>query len=38
MANLRSQELKVLSALEQVGGKASVEQLTSEANLSDAAV
>jgi phenylalanyl-tRNA synthetase alpha chain len=38
MANLRSQELKVLSALEQVGGKASVEQLTSEAKLSDAAV
>ena len=38
MVNLRAQELKVLSALEQLGGKASVEQLISEAELSDAAV
>src|SRR4030042_4304389 len=38
MVNLRAHELKVLSALEQLGGKASVEQLISEAELSDAAV
>jgi phenylalanyl-tRNA synthetase alpha chain len=38
MVNLRSQELKVLSVLEKVGGKANVEQLISEAELSDAAV
>ena len=38
MVNLRAQELKILSALEQLGGKASVEQLISEAELSDAAV
>jgi phenylalanyl-tRNA synthetase alpha chain len=38
MVNLRSQELKILSALEQLGGKASVEQLISQAKLSDAAV
>jgi phenylalanyl-tRNA synthetase alpha chain len=38
MVNLRSQELKLLSALEKLGGKASVEQLITEAELSDAAV
>jgi phenylalanyl-tRNA synthetase alpha chain len=38
MVNLRSQERKILSALEQLGGKASVEQLISQAELSDAAV
>ena len=38
MVNLRAQELKVLSAIEKLGGKASVEQLISEAKLSDAAV
>ena len=38
MVNLRSQELKFLSVLEKVGGKATVEQLTGEAELSDAAV
>jgi phenylalanyl-tRNA synthetase alpha chain len=38
MVNLRAQELKLLSALEHLGGKASVEQLISEAKLSDAAV
>ena len=38
MVNLRAQELKILSALEQISGKASVEQLISETKLSDAAV
>jgi phenylalanyl-tRNA synthetase alpha chain len=38
MADLRAQELKILSTLEQLGEKASVEQLISEAKLSDAAV
>jgi len=38
MVNLRAQELKILSALEQLGGKASVEQLISEAEFSEAAV
>ena len=38
MVNLRAQELKVLSAIDKLGGKASVEQLISEAKLSDAAV
>ena len=38
MVNLRAQELKVLSAMDKLGGKASVEQLISEAKLSDAAV
>ncbi len=38
MVNLRAQELKVLSMLEKLGGKASVEQLIREAELSDAAV
>jgi len=38
MVNLRAHELKILSSLEQLGGKASVEQLISEAQLSDAAV
>jgi phenylalanyl-tRNA synthetase alpha chain len=38
MVNLRAHELKILSALERLGGKASVEQLISEASLSDAAV
>jgi phenylalanyl-tRNA synthetase alpha chain len=38
MVNLRAYELKILSALEQLGGKASVEQLISETKLSDAAV
>jgi phenylalanyl-tRNA synthetase alpha chain len=38
MVNLRAHELKFLSVLEQLGGKASVEQLISEAELSDAAV
>jgi phenylalanyl-tRNA synthetase alpha chain len=38
MVNLRAHELKILSALEQLGGKASVEQLISETKLSDAAV
>ena len=38
MVNLRAHELKVLSMLEQLGGKASVEQLISEAKLPDAAV
>ena len=38
MANLRAHELKILTALDQVGGKASVEQLVKEAELSDAAV
>ncbi len=38
MVNLRAQELKILSTLERLGGKASVEQLISEAELSDAAV
>jgi phenylalanyl-tRNA synthetase alpha chain len=38
MVNLRAHELNFLSVLEQFGGKASVEQLISEAELSDAAV
>ena len=38
MVNLRAHELKFLSALNQLGGKASVEQLIGEAELSDAAV
>jgi len=38
MVDLRAHELKVLSALERLNGKASVEQLISEAELSDAAV
>jgi phenylalanyl-tRNA synthetase alpha chain len=38
MVNLRAHELKVLSALEKLSGNASVEQLISEAKLSDAAV
>jgi phenylalanyl-tRNA synthetase alpha chain len=38
MVNLRTHELKVLSALEKLGGKASVEQLINEAKLSDAAI
>jgi phenylalanyl-tRNA synthetase alpha chain len=38
MVNLRTHELKVLSALDKLDGKASVEQLISEAELSDAAV
>jgi phenylalanyl-tRNA synthetase alpha chain len=38
MVDLRAHELKFLSALRQLGGKASVEQLISEAKLSDAAV
>ncbi|MCW4053433.1 MAG: phenylalanine--tRNA ligase subunit alpha [Candidatus Bathyarchaeota archaeon] len=38
MVNLRALELKFLSALERLGGKASVEQLITEAELSDAAV
>jgi phenylalanyl-tRNA synthetase alpha chain len=38
MVNLRAHELKVLSALERLNGKASVEQLISEARLSDAGV
>jgi phenylalanyl-tRNA synthetase alpha chain len=38
MVNLRSHELKILSALEHLGGKASVEQLISQAEVSDAAV
>jgi phenylalanyl-tRNA synthetase alpha chain len=38
MMNLRTHELKVLSALEKLNGKVSVEQLIKEAELSDAAV
>jgi len=38
MVNLRAHELKIVSALEKLNGKASVNQLTSEAELSDAAV
>jgi phenylalanyl-tRNA synthetase alpha chain len=38
MANLRPHEQKLLSALEKLNGKASTEQLTSETELSDAAV
>jgi phenylalanyl-tRNA synthetase alpha chain len=38
MVDLRAHELKILSTLEKLNGKASVEQLTSEAELSDAAV
>jgi len=38
MVDLRAHELKILSALAKLNGKASVEQLTSEAKLSDAAV
>ena len=38
MVNLRAHEQKVLLALEKLNGKASVEQLISEAELSDAAV
>jgi phenylalanyl-tRNA synthetase alpha chain len=38
MVNLRAQELKFLSTLEKLDWKASVEELTSEAELSDAAV
>ncbi|UCF44727.1 MAG: hypothetical protein JSW44_02825, partial [Candidatus Bathyarchaeota archaeon] len=38
MVELRAQELKILYALEKLNGKASAEQLSSEANLSDAAV
>jgi phenylalanyl-tRNA synthetase alpha chain len=38
MVNLRAHELKILSALERLGGKASVEELISEAKLPDAAV
>ena len=38
MVNLRAHELKVLAAIAKLGGKASVEQLISEAELSDAAV
>ncbi|MEM2108204.1 MAG: phenylalanine--tRNA ligase subunit alpha [Candidatus Bathyarchaeia archaeon] len=38
MVNLRVHEHKVLAAILKLGGKASVEQLISEANLSDAAI
>ena len=38
MANLRANELKFLSVLRHLGGKASVEQLVNKAELSDAAV
>jgi phenylalanyl-tRNA synthetase alpha chain len=38
MVDLRAHELKVLSALERLNGEASVEQLISEAELSDAGV
>jgi len=38
MVNLRSHEVKILSALEKLCGKASVDQLITEAELSDAAV
>jgi len=38
MVNLRAHELKVLAAIAKLGGKASVEQLISEAELSDAAI
>jgi phenylalanyl-tRNA synthetase alpha chain len=38
MVNLRTHELRILSVLEKLNGKVSVEQLTSEAELSDAAV
>ena len=38
MANLRANELKFLSVLRHLGGKASVEQLINKAELSDAAV
>jgi phenylalanyl-tRNA synthetase alpha chain len=38
MVDLRSYEVKILSALKKLGGKASVEQLNTEAKLSDAAV
>jgi phenylalanyl-tRNA synthetase alpha chain len=38
MVNLRTHELKVLSALEKLNGKASVEQLIRETELPDAAV
>jgi phenylalanyl-tRNA synthetase alpha chain len=38
MANLRLQELKILSALDKLNGEASVEPIISEAKLSDAAV
>jgi phenylalanyl-tRNA synthetase alpha chain len=38
MVDLRAHELKILSALAKLNGKASVEQLTTDAKLSDAAV
>ncbi len=38
MMNLRAQELKILSKLKKLDGKASVEQLTSETKFSDSAV
>jgi phenylalanyl-tRNA synthetase alpha chain len=38
MMNLRTHEMKLLSALEQLGGKTSVEKLTNQTKLSDAAV
>ena len=38
MVNFRAQELKVLSAIEKLGGKASVEEIISQAKISDAAV
>jgi phenylalanyl-tRNA synthetase alpha chain len=38
MVNLRTHEMKLLSALEQLGGKTSVEQLINQTELSDAAV
>jgi hypothetical protein len=38
MVSLRAHELKFLSALDQLDGKASVEQLINETELSDAAV
>ncbi len=38
MVDLRAHELKMLSTLEKLNGKVSVEQLTSEGELSDAAV
>jgi hypothetical protein len=38
MADLRANERKILSVLQKLSGNASVEQLISEAKLSDAAV
>ena len=38
MVNLRTHEMKLLSALEQLGGKTSVEQLINQTELPDAAV